>query len=76
LPGRGESDEVQQLLAKHGYHARFIEPPALHSTPEPDDRLRDWLFWPGEVPTTFDDRFAEWYAVVARCGPAEADSVL
>ena len=74
LPGRPESDEIQQLLADHGYHARHIEPPASHSAPDSDGPLYDWLFWPGEVPTTFDDRFVEWYAAVARCGPVEAHS--
>lgn len=71
LPGRSESDEVQQLLAAHGYEARLIEPPGASDA---DVELRDWLFWPGAVPTEFDDRFRDWYTAVSRCVPAQTVS--
>ncbi|PSL00392.1 FkbM family methyltransferase [Haloactinopolyspora alba] len=71
LPGRSESDEVQHLLAAHGYEARHIEPPEAQAGDEPE---RDWLFWPGTIPAELDDRFREWYSAVATCVPAEVAS--
>lgn len=71
LPGRAEGDDVRALLASHGYSAQPIESP---DTPEHENKSRDWLFWPGEVPTEFDARFREWYTAVQRCMPTPPET--